>query len=344
MKYCAEWFCDKTLNQYPHALEAEKKLLAERDELQQEGYWPDWCAFPMAATYAVLTMGDPNPQTAVLRVIQQGPDALPALTAALLWRKSKVAYRFDTILQHELEQQPLDDAIPSEVFNALPHPCVFIEAPMGIENGQVSRGFFVWQEFDVHHKWRELRLLFLTTRNKTVSYPVVLKDVTLSKSEALIQESARQRAGLYSFVSAPESAFPKDIDTVNAQTIRAAISLALYLCSANADISPPNAPASHPGPANPPSQKAGSKTVCHQVGLRVGQAFRRYYQHASPASGDAAHKSRHVTPHARRAHWHHYWVGPKSQPDSRKLILKWIAPVLVGLADDGLATSIQTVK
>ncbi len=35
-------------------------------------------------------------------------------------------------------------------------------------------------------------------------------------------------------------------------------------------------------------------------------------------------------PHLRKAHWHHYWTGPKSDPDQRKLVVRWIHPVFVG--------------
>lgn len=39
--------------------------------------------------------------------------------------------------------------------------------------------------------------------------------------------------------------------------------------------------------------------------------------------------------HTRRAHWHHYWIGPKS--GERKLILHWIAPVFVSGTESGVA-------
>lgn len=39
--------------------------------------------------------------------------------------------------------------------------------------------------------------------------------------------------------------------------------------------------------------------------------------------------------HTRRAHWHHYWTGPRS--GERKLILHWIAPVFVSGTESGVA-------
>ena len=46
------------------------------------------------------------------------------------------------------------------------------------------------------------------------------------------------------------------------------------------------------------------------------------------AETSGVHKSPRV--HYRRAHWHHFWAGPKDMPEKRKLILHWLAPMLVG--------------
>jgi hypothetical protein len=39
-------------------------------------------------------------------------------------------------------------------------------------------------------------------------------------------------------------------------------------------------------------------------------------------------KPRKFTPHTRRAHWHHYWTGPRG--GKRTLILHWIPPLFIG--------------
>ena len=38
-------------------------------------------------------------------------------------------------------------------------------------------------------------------------------------------------------------------------------------------------------------------------------------------------------PHIRRAHWHSYWVGQKSQPEARSVVLKWLPPIPVNVLD-----------
>lgn len=37
-------------------------------------------------------------------------------------------------------------------------------------------------------------------------------------------------------------------------------------------------------------------------------------------------------------HWHHYWTGSKSEPEQRKLILKWTHPMLIGGYTDNVVT------
>jgi hypothetical protein len=51
----------------------------------------------------------------------------------------------------------------------------------------------------------------------------------------------------------------------------------------------------------------------------------------SPSEEGASHAS--PRPHYRRAHWHHFWTGPRNVPGERKLILKWLPPIPVGIQD-----------
>lgn len=40
-----------------------------------------------------------------------------------------------------------------------------------------------------------------------------------------------------------------------------------------------------------------------------------------------------MRPHMRRGHWHHYWVGSRDNDEERKLILKWVAPIMINVLD-----------
>ncbi len=68
----------------------------------------------------------------------------------------------------------------------------------------------------------------------------------------------------------------------------------------------------------------------YQVGLRIGPLLRKGPVNRHNSSSESVHSDRTVMPHLRKAHWHHYWTGPKSDPDQRKLVVRWIHPVFVG--------------
>jgi hypothetical protein len=67
------------------------------------------------------------------------------------------------------------------------------------------------------------------------------------------------------------------------------------------------------------------------AGSHVRTALRIAYERESRGFG-ATHAS--PRPHIRRAHWHHYWTGPTKEPRKGKSILKWLHPILIGLAED----------
>lgn len=68
----------------------------------------------------------------------------------------------------------------------------------------------------------------------------------------------------------------------------------------------------------------------YEVGYRVGALLRKGAAARYRSSAADGESGRTVIPHLRRAHWHHYWTGPKSDPEKRELVVRWIHPVLVG--------------
>ena len=48
-------------------------------------------------------------------------------------------------------------------------------------------------------------------------------------------------------------------------------------------------------------------------------------------------------PHTRRGHWHHYWVG-SDKDNSRKLILKWTAPMFIGGGSDDTIATVNKIE
>lgn len=115
--------------------------------------------------------------------------------------------------------------------------------------------------------------------------------------------------------------------------IHGSISLALYLCVRNADL-----PRLRPERPEATRTRKGlryfppAETAVWDVGMRIGPALRQaQLQNVGVEAGDSGKRPR---AHVRRAHWHHYWTGPKN--GERELILKWVSPTLVNMqsADD----------
>jgi hypothetical protein len=98
----------------------------------------------------------------------------------------------------------------------------------------------------------------------------------------------------------------------------------LYVCTDDADIADVDHPSARPKHAMQPRS-----TESHwEVGYRIGTALR-----ASRAVPAGAHGGSHAAPapHLRRAHWHTYWTGPMD--GERRQVLKWLAPMAVGVGD-----------
>jgi len=92
-----------------------------------------------------------------------------------------------------------------------------------------------------------------------------------------------------------------------------------YLCCKNAEIRTVYKPPKEPG-------RRRSAATWHQVGYRIGAELRAYERAASERR---PHQGGTVRPHMRRAHWHHFWTGPRG--GERKLVLKWVPPTMVAL-------------
>ena len=111
------------------------------------------------------------------------------------------------------------------------------------------------------------------------------------------------------------------------------LQLLLYLCSEEPDmpqIEHPQKRRTISGGVRSPKEPQ-----VWDVGVRVSNAIRNYKNHERTAekemaSVQGAHSS--PRPHVRAAHWHTFWVGPRSAkfPD-RKPIIRWLPPIPIGM-------------
>lgn len=279
--------------------------------------WPDWCYVPIAGGYAIATAG--GPPNANLFDPLLSPASITALAA---WRVSQGVYRFDADLFNSLVAQPLESRLPCEAFKRLPEWCVYIET-YGLPFLDVrTEGFFAHLEWDANDGRIELRLLIVPEERPNIALALHLGDWTLEEGLRRMRVEAEKHAG----------AFPQ-FEKTHADAIVPLLQLLLYLCADNADM--PVRP-EHPSTR---TRMSGQVDVPRDVrlwtvGERIGAGIRRYRNEHAQQQDDGAESAvrkdgfRHgPRPHVRRAHWHHFWTGPKT--GERKLVLRWLPPIPV---------------
>jgi len=302
---------------YPEAWAQIDGFRAQRKEL---GDWPGWCYCPLAGAYAVVSGGRNTPIP---------PDVAPdiaAVGALSAWRATQGVYRFDPTLLDELWETDLAGEIPVEVLQRLPEWCVYIPTPGRQMSGMAIDGFFAHLEYDANDSRMELRLL-LDSPAGLVPIPLhVWVQGGLAAAVGRFAEEAEFQARLKTELGAASAPMFDEARRV-AMGAAPLVSLVLYLCSTAAEIR--DLKGSDRVPARPrgPMRPANAPTVW-EAGFRIGAALRQARERIAAEQG-GSHAG--PAPHVRRAHWHGYWMGPAAD---RRLELKWLSPILVGVGDD----------
>lgn len=284
-------------------------------EAKKDGtmFWPDFCELPISAAYTYLVSVQEMSEHDAAMVAAE-------LTACWSWQRSKKIFHFDDTLAESLAEQAKDfqddDVLPADLLLHLPYPCSYIKAPSLFE---MLDGFFVWDEYDTNTGTVELRVQWVSCDMST-SFPQMIHLLPGSTLKECIIDTMRVTKENIKIDIDLSEAGVKDVSM-----ILSAIQLVLYIVSVNADIRPLGVQQKQVQPKRPSARVKASDIEEIQVGVRVGAALREaargLSQNASPGRGGSRRS------HTRRGHWHHYWTGPKAGP--RKLILKWLSPMVV---------------
>lgn len=258
------------------------------------------------------------------------------LHALAVWRAHKIVYAYDNALAAELIEQADAwsdaDEIPVEALLHPPYKLPFISVPGVITEDTI--GFFPCIAHDVDTGEPILCLTWVySTRD---SWTHVLK-----LSGGTIGDCIWRTIGQAN-VAKLEAGARINFDRKN---ILRLLNLYLYICSQSADISAAPEPSYRPRTAGAPIRDKFREIQSYPTGIVIGSALRR--ARAASQHQAAAHTRQtggHVRAHTRRGHWHHYWCGPRDEPDKRRLVLKWTHPVLVGGKTDPEVTTIHPVK
>lgn len=289
--------------------------------------WPAWCHCPLAGAYAIISGGGAGtvPLTLAHRI-----GVLGALAA---WRATQGIYCYDATLAAALVATPLDRALPGDVLERLPEWCPYLDLAGHVPG---LAGAWVHLEHDANTDRRELRLVLDPTSahpgdlDALIPVPIHLPPgASLLDGLRSMGSTALGIAHLIGTDAATQGEIADatlDMEQV-VPVLGPVISLALYLCAADAEVAgdrprqPPAQPRRHKGVLryDPPPAPQEWRT-----GFRLGAALRD--AQAREATGTHAGPR----PHVRRAHWHTYLVGPRT--DQRRE-LRWLPPIPVAMGN-----------
>lgn len=281
--------------------------------------WPTWCYIPITNCNRIAAMATQEKGKNLNNAIAVILDGT-LMGALAAWRRSKEIYRFDPELEKELYKgasDTVEQKIPAAAFETLPFPCIWIETNNLVLADNQIKGFFVWRDYLAEpFKSAELNMICVT---KDMTFlPVAL--------ECNDRDKAIKDQLLKNFTGGEEA-----VDQIPGE-ITKALQLVLYLCSVGADVE-----------ENPVQKKITKRSEALRdkyrevrkwdVGVRFGNTIRAYVAKEGKSHNGSHSRKR---PHWRKGHFQHYWIGSKSKPEERQLVLNWIQPVLVneGLLED----------
>jgi len=258
------------------------------------------------------------------------------------WQSSRHVYRFDKALTSELLKTSFPDSMPVGMLRRLPYPCLFVEArmPMSMSDGSVAMtsGFFAWTDRTIRAEalafedGAECVSIMQLVDGQPRSVMSINLDVdTLGEviSEAMefdLAEARRVNGSRDAYVT-----FARDYERMLREHYNQVLSHLLYVVADNSDQEVEYRP------SGKSRRKGRCESTIHAVGRRVGRAIgaaKVRYVGEGGTEGD-----RTVRPHVRAAHWHHYWTGPRSEPEKRELVLRWVMPTFVNGGTDAVTVT-----
>lgn len=324
---------------YPDAWRLVDEMRADRGKRLPD--WPDWCFLPLAGAYAIVSRGQ-----APLPLDQVGDVARLAALAA--WRPTQGIYRFHPTLFDEVWETPVEGDLPVDVLHRLPEWCVYVETPGRRFGADPIHGFFAHLEHDANDGRMELRLLLDMGETLDDLMPLALHLVgTIPEALQSMAAEAERQAHLAGMDVPPEAL---DAPAKMVPYVEPLVSLVLFLCSAAAEHRTADG-RQMPVKPRPIKTKRGPRLFAPdeptiwETGFRIGEALYRAHSASSSGHRTAGETGRTVRPHLRRAHWHTYWVGPRSDPEKRHPELRWLPPIPVNMRSiDELKPTIRHVR
>ncbi|MCL2746914.1 MAG: hypothetical protein FWE48_07520 [Coriobacteriia bacterium] len=290
--------------------------------------WPEDVLLPHGAWMGIGEFYSGSPEyTDFMAKVAMATEAME-FAAVGTWKYSKDIYRFDPDVFKALIETPLSDTAPLKIFRRLPSWSVYIEYP---EMRGPDYGVYCHLDYEYRSGAWELRLTHDSTVGAKATIPIELSE-NITIEEAIARHS-KEASDEHSDTEL--SALYKEIEVIAkpeiTKTIKADLSLLMYICSEQPEIINHANPSTQPSRLAPKKVKGGMKLfepsgvrIWH-VGDETGKAIRT----SRSAKGEGGKKA----PHIRRAHWHGYWKGPRD--GERTFDYRWLAPIAVNVDSEG---------
>lgn len=246
--------------------------------------------------------------------VSMNDERLGALQNLLGWRMTQGIYKLDEDVEREIFQ-PIENT-PWESLR-LPEPVVYVETrgttPMACG----------YSAFFASMAGQSLVITAVSDDPDPGPYGRYLCSIEIKRSDETIQASLLRHGG---------EALLQGYDVF----FKCAVSSLLLFSQAVPDVSNLQGEPLPEGPRRPTrTRKDGTqyiglpkRPIMYMLGNSLGSKIR-------DARALAERSGLTLSTHTRIGHWHHYWVGPKSDPENRRLEPRWVSPTIVNRTAPG---------
>lgn len=310
--------------------------------------WPPHTFIPRETAFEIVRKNYKGQGQKLLQMMQMVQD-IHDIECLGAWRTTKGIYRYDPTLYQELIKTPIEGNLPCEALRHMPEWCVYVETPGMTYLSAPLDGFFATIEYDFADQ-KERLLILMDAEPLSQGVTIMLGDWTIK--EAIIKTRDSSAVGMVEeMLCGPDgitAVTKEEVIDMGVSHTAPIISLLVYLCSESAEIGDGSSMPETPVPVKTkrgPRIFPADKPKVWPVGTRLGAALRHAFTEAETTKTDRL--GTHASPraHVRVAHWHSFWTGARKIQEQRKLIVKWLPPIPVNVANvDDLPVTIKMVE
>lgn len=239
----------------------------------------------------------------------------------------KVVYDLDPDLAYKLKEDAreldTEERISTDILSYLPYPGMFLSTPsMKLLGQYYMDGVFITLGPVIDHNDGSI------SEHRAIHFIAVMFEDNVIRQCFSIAVPIIPNASLQDMldeITTKTNIVRGEEDDARTRRTRRVVKiffeLLLYVCSENAKIRERIVQEKK----NIPSYGYTIKKIGEEDGIRIRQLKDYVIVNPGPVKD---HSGRTMPPHERRAHWHSYWVGKKNSTE-RRLILKWILPMII---------------